>query len=81
MVFGCGSHVQSLKNLNSGYLLTLATNARAQKAYERAGFKRAGIFRQAMFTEGRFVDFVAMDILKEEFLEKYPPGARVGEAP
>ncbi|MHA2193937.1 MAG: GNAT family N-acetyltransferase [Candidatus Thorarchaeota archaeon] len=66
--------------LNSIYLYTASYNERGQKAYERAGFKRVGEFRQAVFIEGQFHNFIAMDILKDEFLEMYPPGKAVGEA-
>lgn len=66
--------------LNSIYLYTASFNERGQKAYEKVGFKRAGIFRQAAFVEGEFHDFIAMDILKDEFLERYPPGKLVGES-
>ncbi|MFW9846154.1 MAG: GNAT family N-acetyltransferase [Candidatus Thorarchaeota archaeon] len=66
--------------LNSIYLYTIAYNDRAQKAYEKAGFKRIGVYRQAIFIEGRFHDFIAMDILKDDFFEMYPPGKLVGEA-
>jgi RimJ/RimL family protein N-acetyltransferase len=67
--------------LNSIYLYTLAHNVRAQRAYQKAGFKKAGVYRQMMFVEGKFNDAIAMDILKDEFFELYPPGSRVGEAP
>ena len=66
--------------LNSIYLYTAAYNERARKAYEKAGFITVGEFRQAIFMEGEFHNFVAMDILKEDFLEMYPPGKAVGEA-
>ena len=66
--------------LNSIYLYTASYNERGQKAYEKAGFKTVGTFRQAVFIEGQFHNFIAMDILKDEFLEVYPPGKVVGEA-
>ncbi|MHA2602435.1 MAG: GNAT family N-acetyltransferase [Candidatus Thorarchaeota archaeon SMTZ1-83] len=65
--------------LNSIYLYTASYNVRGQKAYEKSGFKRIGEFRQAVFMEGQFHDLIAMDILKDEFLEMYPPGRVVGE--
>jgi RimJ/RimL family protein N-acetyltransferase len=67
--------------LNSIHLLTMEGNARAQKAYEKAGFKNAGVFRQGAYVKGEFHDFVIMDILKEEFFETYPPGTAVGKTP
>ncbi len=65
--------------LNSIYLYTASYNERGQKAYEKAGFKTIGTFRQAAFMEGQFHDFIAMDILKDDFLKMYPPGKVVGE--
>ncbi len=73
-----GFHVLGL---NSIYLYTLAHNVRAQRAYQKAGFKKAGVYRQMMFVEGKFHDTIAMDVLRDEFLELYPPGSRVGEPP
>jgi len=73
-----GFHVLGL---NSIYLYTLAHNVRAQRAYQKAGFKKAGVYRQMMFVEGKFNDTIAMDIMRDEFLELYPPGSRVGEPP
>ncbi|MHA2058292.1 MAG: GNAT family N-acetyltransferase [Candidatus Thorarchaeota archaeon] len=65
--------------LNSVYLITIDSNERAQKAYEKAGFKNAGVFRQGAFVKGAFQDFIIMDILKEEFLKEYPPGTEIGQ--
>ena len=65
--------------LNSVQLVTLIHNERAQRAYEKAGFKKTGVFRQAAFMEGKFHDFVIMDILREEFLQQYPPGTTIGQ--
>ncbi|MGY5865184.1 MAG: GNAT family protein [Candidatus Thorarchaeota archaeon] len=67
--------------LNSVYLITMSGNVRAQKAYEKAGFKNAGVFRQGAFVQGAFHDFIIMDILKDEFFEKYPPGTSVDKTP
>ena len=66
--------------LNSVYLLTLASNERARRAYEKAGFKHTGVFRQGAYVLGKFHDFDIMDITKEEFFEKYPPGTEIGKA-
>ncbi|MCK5301687.1 MAG: GNAT family N-acetyltransferase [Candidatus Thorarchaeota archaeon] len=65
--------------LNSIYLYTLSFNERAQRAYDKAGFKRAGILRKSMFAEGDFHDMIIMDILRDEFFEKYPPGTLIVE--
>ena len=67
--------------LNSIRLITMRSNVRAQKAYEKAGFKQAGVFRQGAYVKGSFHDFIIMDILKDEFFEAYPPGTLVGESP
>ncbi|MBS3794093.1 MAG: GNAT family N-acetyltransferase [Candidatus Thorarchaeota archaeon] len=66
-------------NLNSIFLLTLAHNKRAIRAYEKAGFKKCGTFRKAAYTEGEFHDFVAMDVLKEDFMGEYPLGTHIEE--
>ncbi|MHA2366606.1 MAG: GNAT family N-acetyltransferase [Candidatus Hodarchaeales archaeon] len=66
-------------NLNSVYLRYMEINKRGQRAYQKAGFKQSGKLRQAMFTEGSYHDLFFMDILKEEFLEHYPPGSYVGQ--
>ncbi|MFO7837835.1 MAG: GNAT family protein [Candidatus Thorarchaeota archaeon] len=69
-----GFHVLGL---NSIFLLTLDHNVGAINAYEKAGFKKCGTFRKAAYTQGEFHDFVAMDILKDEFMEDYPPGSTI----
>ncbi len=71
-----GFHVLGL---NSIYLYATAFNERGQRAYEKAGFKRCGLFRKAIYIQGEFHDFLAMDILRDEFLEMYPPGTFVSE--
>jgi RimJ/RimL family protein N-acetyltransferase len=70
-----GFHVLGL---NSIRLITMMKNERAQRAYEKTGFKKAGVYRQFSFVQGKFEDFMIYDILKEEFLELYPPGTTVG---
>lgn len=70
-----GFHVLGLNNI---YLYALAENGRAIRAYEKAGFKRIGVFRQMVYSMGEFKDLIAMDILNEDFLEKFPPGTRTG---
>jgi RimJ/RimL family protein N-acetyltransferase len=65
--------------LNTVFLLTLESNKRAQRAYEKAGFKHAGVLRQGVYMLGKFQDFEIMDITKDEFLEMYPPGTQVGQ--
>lgn len=65
--------------LNTIFLPTLASNKRAQRAYEKAGFKSAGVLRQSAYMLGKFHDFVIMDVTKEDFFETYPPGTEVGQ--
>lgn len=65
--------------LNTVYLFALASNKRAQHAYEKSGFKHAGVMRQGVFVLGEFKDYAIMDITKEEFLKMYPPGIEVGK--
>ncbi|TFG96364.1 N-acetyltransferase [Candidatus Thorarchaeota archaeon] len=65
--------------LNTVFLLTLDSNKRAQRAYEKAGFKYAGIFRQGSYMLGKFHDFVIMDVTKDDFMEQFPPGSEVGQ--
>ncbi|MFW9993457.1 MAG: GNAT family N-acetyltransferase [Candidatus Odinarchaeota archaeon] len=67
-------------NLHSVQLFTADFNKRAFRAYEKAGFKHSGTYRQAMFIEGRYHDMLYMDILREEFFEKYPPGTCIGKS-
>ncbi|MHA2295873.1 MAG: GNAT family N-acetyltransferase [Candidatus Hodarchaeales archaeon] len=66
-------------NLHGVQLSTFAFNKRAIRAYEKVNFRKTGVHRQAMFVEGKYHDLVYMDILQEEFFEKYPPGTLVGE--
>ncbi|NHJ14120.1 MAG: N-acetyltransferase [Candidatus Thorarchaeota archaeon] len=73
-----GFHVLGL---NSIYLYHAEFNDRGKRAYEKAGFKPIGAFRQAVYMEGEFHDLLAMDILRSEFLEAYPPGTFVGNPP
>jgi RimJ/RimL family protein N-acetyltransferase len=65
--------------LNSIHLYTMESNLRAQRAYEKAGFKRMGKIRKYMYSGGNYEDAIVMDILRSEFMDKYPPGRMVGE--
>lgn len=71
-----GFHVLGLNNI---YLYALEHNKRALRTYEKAGFKKIGIFREHMYSMGTFQNAIAMDILREEFLERYPPGTSILE--
>jgi RimJ/RimL family protein N-acetyltransferase len=54
-------------NLNRISLHVYDYNARAIRAYEKAGFKREGVLRQEIYAEGAYHDVVVMAILKEEW--------------
>ena len=71
-----GFHVLGLNNI---YLNANADNARALRVYEKVGFKKIGVFREMVFSMGKFQDHIAMDILRSEFLERFPPGSIPGE--
>ena len=68
----------NILGLNSVHLRTLATNERAQRAYEKAGFRPVGRYRDAAFVMGEFQDVLTMDCLKRSFFETLPPGRPVG---
>jgi len=67
-----------LLNLQSIYLDTFPDNEEAHRAYVKAGFKEVGVLRNTEFREGEFHDLLIMDILRDEFLDIYPPGTTVG---
>jgi len=54
-------------SLNSVFLTSYAHNARAQRAYEKAGFKVVGRQRESALTGGRLVDMVLMDAIASDF--------------
>jgi len=60
--------------LNSIYLDTMEDNERAIHVFEKIGFKRVGILRETEFMDGKRKGLQIMDILRKEFLEKYPQG-------
>lgn len=53
--------------LHRVWLATYEHNARARRAYEKAGFVREGVMRQAERVDGRWVDSVIYGILEDEF--------------
>ena len=77
VILWIGFHVLGLNNV---YLYALSNNNRAIRAYEKAGFKKIGSFRKMVFSMGKFEDLLAMDILQEEFFEKFPPGSPIGKS-
>lgn len=56
------------------WLAVLATNARAQRAYEKAGFVREGTMRAQWFTAGRWWDEHRYGILRDEFVARRQGG-------
>ncbi|MEW5941873.1 MAG: GNAT family protein, partial [Chloroflexota bacterium] len=54
-------------NLNRVMLKVYAYNARAIRAYEKAGFKREGALRQAVFKHGKYDDVHIMSVLRSEW--------------
>ena len=58
-------------NLNNIKLDVLEINERAIACYKKCGFKEYGRRRKCVFLDGKYYDRINMDILKEEFTEKY----------
>ncbi|NHJ85291.1 MAG: GNAT family N-acetyltransferase [Asgard group archaeon] len=58
-------------NLHRIGLNVFETNPRAIHVYEKVGFTKVGIHRHTDFVEGSYVNDVAMDILEDEWREKY----------
>ncbi len=65
--------------LNNIYLYALEHNKSAIRTYEKVGFKKVGVFREMLFSMGKFQYMVTMDILKGEFMNRFPPGHTIGE--
>ncbi len=70
----------NILGLESVFLHTFTQNERAQRAFKSAGFKEGGVRRRGVFNMGEFCDLVMMDIVKEEFFERYPPGVTIEDA-
>ncbi|MFW9928093.1 MAG: GNAT family N-acetyltransferase [Candidatus Thorarchaeota archaeon] len=68
-----------IMNFHSIYLKVIDFNKRAIRAYEKTGFKKAGMYREAIFVEGSYHDLLTMDILRNEYNSRYPPGSYVHE--
>jgi RimJ/RimL family protein N-acetyltransferase len=73
-----GFHILNLESIS---LDTFPGNEAAVRAYEKAGFKKVGLLRNTEFMGGEFHDLLLMDVIRSEFLEKYPAGTQVGDAP
>ncbi len=58
-------------NLNNIFLRTYSFNPRAIACYEKIGFKKIGEIRQGIFRNLQYNNIILMDILPEDFYEKY----------
>ena len=70
-------HILGLRSIS---LDTFPDNERAVRTYESCGFKRVGLLRKTEFMAGQYHDLLVMDILREEFMQEYPPGTFVGQS-
>jgi RimJ/RimL family protein N-acetyltransferase len=60
-------------NLEVIHLGVNASNARAVRAYEKAGFVKEGLRRKFVYARGAYHDAVVMSILREEYLAAGKP--------
>ena len=58
-------------NMDKIKLGVFSFNARAIACYKKCGFKECGRRRKSEFIDGKYYDRISMDILKEEFTDKY----------
>ena len=70
-------HILGLRSIS---LDTFPDNERAVRTYEKCGFNRVGLLRKTEFMGGEYHDLLIMDILREEFMQDYPPETSVGRA-
>lgn len=54
-------------NLNKVYLNVFSTNARAIKAYQKAGFRQECELRQHAFVDGKYLNIIVMAVLREDY--------------
>ena len=66
-------------NLNNVMLKCFSYNAQAIACYKKVGFRVIGERRRACFINGQYHGDVFMDILAEEFFEKYGGAAPCGK--
>ncbi|MFQ6020158.1 MAG: GNAT family N-acetyltransferase [Dehalococcoidia bacterium] len=66
--------------LHRVWLAPQVLNARAIRAYEKAGFVREGVFRESDWFEGHFMDTVVMSILEQEYRARRDRPAPEGAA-
>lgn len=63
----CLTYAFDKLNLNSIQLGVNASNARAVKAYEKAGFVHEGVRRQFIYRNGVYSDMAVMSVLREDY--------------
>ena len=63
-----GFNYLNLKNID---LAVMEFNPRAVKCYQKCGFKEIGRRRKCKFINGKYYDSILMDILAEDFKERY----------
>lgn len=61
----------NILNLYSIYLGVYSFNERAYNCYKKVGFKDVGRIRKVRYYNGKRYDLIYLDILKEEFNNKY----------
>jgi len=61
-------HCFDTLNLNRVHLRVYAENARAKRAYEKAGFVEEGRLREAVYKHGKYDDVVMMSVLRSEWI-------------
>lgn len=71
VLLGVGFHILGL---NSIYLDAMEDNEQSIQVYEKIGFKRVGLLRETEYMDGAHKGLLIMDILRKEFIEKYPDG-------
>lgn len=71
MVTLCGFGFAQM-NLHRIELHVFQDNAAAVRCYEKVGFQHVGQLREAIFKHGRYHNVLVMDILEDEFREKWP---------
>lgn len=62
----------NLLNLHSIMLGAFSFNSRAIHAYQKLGFKEIGRRREARLIAGKAYDVVLMDLLEDEFRQRFP---------
>lgn len=63
-------HCFDTLNLNRVSLRVYSENARARRAYEKAGFVEEGCLRQAVYKHGKYDDVIIMSVLCSEWTKQ-----------